>query len=276
MDCHKEFLRKPFLVLILATVIAALFSTSAWGLPPVLEAKKNWLGVENALEKDDYAKALEYLENMNTLGVKLKPDYYFQYGRSLIKSGKSSKGLDYLNRYIEKAGEEGEYVEWALELMNEGEEQVAMAKKKEKEEFVQQRLAKIKAENEGPHSEGLGQLGLTPESEFFAQVVARLSLNVEKAVANKNYHEALVYVDKAQASLGRDSAVFHATKAKILIEKGAYEGARQELTMLRRYKDPNKLAIEIEIEKKIEPFVSLLEQQLGMLQKQTGVDESRL
>ncbi len=151
MDYHRGFLRKPFLALILTTIIAALFSTSAWGLPPALEAKKNWLGVENALEKDDYAKALKFLENMNTLGVELKPDYYFQYGRSLIKSGKSSKGLDYLNRYIEKAGEEGEYVEWALELMIEGEEQVAMTKKQEEEvraykKLVPEIIAKLESD----------------------------------------------------------------------------------------------------------------------------------
>ncbi len=140
-----RYLGKTISVLMLIIFISAIISSSAWGLPPVLEAKKNWLGVENALEKDDYAKALEYLENMNTLGVKLKPDYYFQYGRSLIKSGKSSKGLDYLNRYIEKAGEEGEYVEWALELMNEGEEQVAI-EKKDAEALEKERQRKAEVE----------------------------------------------------------------------------------------------------------------------------------
>jgi sulfatase modifying factor 1 len=120
-----RILNKLFVVFFLTIFMATLLSTSAWALSPKLEAKKNWLGAEKALEQEDYSKAISYLEKMKSLKVKLKPEYYFQYGRSLVKSGKFKEGLKLLNSYIEKAGDEGEYVEWALELMNEAENPTA-------------------------------------------------------------------------------------------------------------------------------------------------------
>jgi sulfatase modifying factor 1 len=117
-----HFLKKSLSIFVTASFVVLLMSTTAWGLSPKLEAKKNWLMVEKALEKEDYSKAVSYLEKMKRLGVELQPEYYFQYGRSLIKSGKFKEGLELLNSYIEKAGDDGEYVEWTLELMGEAEE----------------------------------------------------------------------------------------------------------------------------------------------------------
>jgi sulfatase modifying factor 1 len=121
------FLKKTLSVFVMILFMVTFLSTSAWGLSPKLEAKKNWLMAEKALEKENYSKAIRYLKKMESLKVALKPEYYFQYGRSLVKSGKFKEGLELLNSYIEKAGDEGEYVEWTLELMGEAEEPQAPA-----------------------------------------------------------------------------------------------------------------------------------------------------
>ncbi len=105
-------------------------------------------------------------------------------------------------------------------------------------------------------------------NEIFEQVTIEMSLKLKDAVVNKNYSGALTILEKTENLLGKKIASFHVFKSQVLLDKGDYTGARQELKKYHSFKDSRKLEKEIELEQALEPAVFLIEQKLDELGKQ--------
>ncbi|MGZ3182127.1 MAG: hypothetical protein ACXU8N_06780 [Telluria sp.] len=89
-------------------------SLHALALPPKVEADRLMLQAKNALDKKDYAKAVDAFDRADKLGIALPESYYLQYGSALAAQKKWSAAHDVLEGYLNKFGDTGKFYKEAL------------------------------------------------------------------------------------------------------------------------------------------------------------------
>ena len=107
-----------FIILLLLLNIAH----NAIALPKEIKADQYMISVKMYLEKDNHEKALEYMEKIVELDVKMPAAFYFKYGKSLLKTGDNVEGKRQIEKYLELEGRKGKYYQEALILFTEAEE----------------------------------------------------------------------------------------------------------------------------------------------------------
>lgn len=98
----------------------ALWTASAYALPPQVEMDRLSLQARDALETRDYATAVEKMARMRSLGVKLPDSFYYQYGAALLELGRYKEAQEMLGKYLQD-GRQVKFYSEALEKYNRAE-----------------------------------------------------------------------------------------------------------------------------------------------------------
>ncbi|WP_163835545.1 tetratricopeptide repeat protein [Spartinivicinus ruber] len=109
----------------------AMFSWAVQGaqLPAEIEVDRYILAAEKHINNEEFRQAEDYLQRAVALQVSTPDKFYFLYGQVLLRNGKLSQAQENLERYLKKAGKEGEFYQQALALYTEAEEKLAIKTK---------------------------------------------------------------------------------------------------------------------------------------------------
>ncbi|MFZ2889554.1 hypothetical protein [Sulfuricurvum sp.] len=102
---------------LLNAITAILFSTQLLALPPQVEADRLGLAAKTAMEAKDYETAVEKLEAMQKLGVKLPDTFSYHYGVSLLETGRYKDAQDMFDKYLSQ-GQGAKFYKEALIALN--------------------------------------------------------------------------------------------------------------------------------------------------------------
>lgn len=94
-----------------------------WALAPDIEMDRLLLAAEERIGQSDYAAAIGFLERIPPLKVAPPPQYYFLEGKARFETGDVAAAKPMLERYVEKAGREGEHYQAALQMLTRIEQQ---------------------------------------------------------------------------------------------------------------------------------------------------------
>ncbi len=123
---RKRQVRNLLFVLFLLMPLISIGVQNAHAISDELMAKKNLLAAKKYYQDEDFAKASVYFEKLTHGNAPVPDEFYFFYGKSLIKTKKFDEGLSKLQKYIEVTQEQGKYVMESLELMTEVEKPEGM------------------------------------------------------------------------------------------------------------------------------------------------------
>lgn len=107
--------------LFISAIVVTLLSTQLFALPPQVEADRLGLAAKTAMETKDYKTAVEKLEAMQKLGVKLPDTFSYHYGVSLLETGRYKESLAMFDQYLSQ-GQGAKFYKEALEKYNVAEE----------------------------------------------------------------------------------------------------------------------------------------------------------
>ncbi|MFZ2890509.1 DUF1566 domain-containing protein, partial [Sulfuricurvum sp.] len=101
----------------LICLLALSLSSTLYALPPQVEADRLGLAAKTAMEAKDYKTAVEKLEAMQKLGVKLPDTFSYHYGVSLLETGRYKDALAMFDEYLSQ-GQGAKFYKEALERYN--------------------------------------------------------------------------------------------------------------------------------------------------------------
>ncbi|MFZ2889553.1 DUF1566 domain-containing protein, partial [Sulfuricurvum sp.] len=99
---------------LLNAITAILFSTQLLALPPQIEMDKLALGAKTDIDSKDFSSALEKLEKMKELNLKLPDTYWYHYGVALLELKKPKEAISAFDKYLEQ-GQGAKFYKEALE-----------------------------------------------------------------------------------------------------------------------------------------------------------------
>ncbi len=110
---------------ITAAMVAFFLITSAYSLPPEIEADRLVLAAKEKLEQGNFDGARVYLERVAPLDIDPPADYYLLYGRIYYQADAWQQAKNHFEQYVERAGKEAEAYLDTLKLITELEETLA-------------------------------------------------------------------------------------------------------------------------------------------------------
>ena len=107
---------------VLVLVLLGLFTVAATQLPPEILADRYLVKAERLMGEKDYGGAREALNKIVALqkehNLTLRDEFYFKYARVALSAGAVRVAFDAVKRYLEAAGQAGEFYREALELLD--------------------------------------------------------------------------------------------------------------------------------------------------------------
>ncbi len=95
----------------------------AWAqLPPDIQADRHLMSAMKFIESKDYDSAKKEFESIIKLNIKVPNDFYFHYGKTLIKNFDLESGKKMIEKFIALTGRSSEMYKPALELLAEAED----------------------------------------------------------------------------------------------------------------------------------------------------------
>jgi len=129
----------------------------AWAqLPPDIQADRHLMSAMKFIESEDYDSAKKEFESIIKLNIKVPNDFYFHYGKTLIKGRDFESGKKMIEKFIGLTGRSSEMYKPALELLSEAENpppESAEKINKRLEEADLARKAEVSRNPDWPHSD---------------------------------------------------------------------------------------------------------------------------
>lgn len=113
-------------------------SLPAWALSPEIETDRLLLAAEERITQQDYAGALQFLTRVPALNVAPPVQYFYFDGKAHYETGSKLEAKTYLERYVEKAGREGDYYQDALTMLTAIEQADVAAVKQQEQKVMRQ------------------------------------------------------------------------------------------------------------------------------------------
>jgi len=110
-------------VFTLLMLVSISFSCVSWALPKEIEIDRLLLGVETALDQEQWDKANTRLIAVKALDDGLPARYYYYRGQVSLKLSSFEEAKQALETYLKREGKEGQYYRQSLILLNQIEEQ---------------------------------------------------------------------------------------------------------------------------------------------------------
>ena len=126
----------------LAIVCLFCLSLRALALPAAMELDRLLLGVETAVEQQQWDKANTRLIAMNALGSELPAVFYFYRGNVSAQLQQFDEARHALEIYVQKEGREADFYRQSLALLNQIEEAVAERQQSQDQQQAQATEAK--------------------------------------------------------------------------------------------------------------------------------------
>ena len=101
------------------------FTSVAAQLPPEIMADRYLVQVERLIAENDYAAALDTMNEIVALQIMLPDMFHFKYAQVALGAGSSEAAIDSVTKYLATTGRAGEFYRDALELLDEAEAQAA-------------------------------------------------------------------------------------------------------------------------------------------------------
>lgn len=98
-------------------IVFFLWSTALFALPPSVEADRLELAAQSAIDTKDFKSAVEKLEAIQQLDVKLPENFTYYYGIALCGVGKYKESLAVLDKYL-SMGKKTKFYKEAMESYN--------------------------------------------------------------------------------------------------------------------------------------------------------------
>ncbi len=102
--------------------ICCFLAVTTYSLPAEVELDRFIIAAKKHIDGADFVAAESYLLRAKELNIELPAEFYYSYGQVLQHKGEPLAARQNLERYIEKAGKEGEFYSKALESINSIEE----------------------------------------------------------------------------------------------------------------------------------------------------------
>ena len=113
------------LLLVLGGAVPGL----AQALEPEHEIRRLMLAAEEAVAAEQWGKAGEYLNRLQSMEGEKPPSYFYYRGRAMLHAGHGHQARASLERYVDLAGAEGQYYQQSLKLITDIEQQTSASVK---------------------------------------------------------------------------------------------------------------------------------------------------
>jgi len=143
----RILLYQKIILTMIGVLVSGFFVQLSMALPPAVEADRLILSASAKMNNKEYEEAGQELDKVKSLNIELPVDYYFQYGRYLAATKQAVEAKKNLETYLDKAGKEGKFYSFALEIYS----YVEANEKRWAEEkaALEKRLARYKDHGDG-------------------------------------------------------------------------------------------------------------------------------
>ena len=125
----KKTAKSRFFLTALILLACSPFSHMALALKPSHEADRLMIAAEEAFKVNNPKLAGQYLDDALRLGIALPPEYNFLYGKLLAQQKKNIEARQYLESYVNREGDSGQFYREALSLITDIQKQPQAAAK---------------------------------------------------------------------------------------------------------------------------------------------------